>query len=52
VNAVAEHRGSFRDVGATRRELFAPAFTAPGAHTSTTGAKPCVTALRWIVASP
>lgn len=33
LNAVAEHRGSFRDVGATRRELFAPAFTwrpAPG----------------------
>ncbi len=33
LNAVAEHRGSFRDVGATRREVLAPAFTwrpAPG----------------------
>lgn len=27
VNAVAEHRGSFRDVGATRRDVLAPAFT-------------------------
>jgi iron complex outermembrane receptor protein len=27
LNAVAEHRGSFRDVGATRRTMLAPAFT-------------------------